>query len=304
MSEPRMNEQSEAKIIDGRHEAYVFRQKIAKEIDRFQDERRATPGLAVVLVGDDPASKVYIASIAGHAKETGMGWFERTLPADATEDELLTVIRGLNKNAKVNGILLPRPLPERISAAVATRAVDPDKDVDGTHVVNAGRLFAGEPGLAPCTALACLKLLKGHLGDLSGRRATVIGRSAVVGKPVALMLASEDCTVTLAHSRTLDLAAECRKADILVAAAGSPRLVKGDWIKPGATVIDVGINKIEKKDAPPEIVGDVDFEAARKTAGAITPVPGGVGPMTIACQLANTVIAACRKHGIDAPDFL
>ncbi len=299
-----MSEQAEAKIIDGRHEAYVFRQKIAQTIDRLQDERHVTPGLAVVTVGDDPASAIYIAGIARHAKEIGMGWFARTLPAEASEDELLTVIRGLNKNAKVNGILVPRPLPEHIAAAVAAQAVDPDKDVDGLHVVNAGRLFAGEPGLAPCTALACLKLLKGHLGDLSGRRATVIGRSAIVGKPVALMLANEDCTVTLAHSRTLDLAAECRKADILIAAAGSPKLVKGDWIQPGATVIDVGINKIEKKGAAAVIVGDVDFEAARKIAGAITPVPGGVGPMTIACQLANTAIAACRKYDIDAPDFL
>ncbi len=297
---------AEATIIDGAAAAYALRQRIAEEVDRLRDTGNLTPGLAVVLVGEDPVSQVLVRTVTKHIKEVGMTCFERRLPADASEDELLLLIRGLNKNRKVHGILVLRPLPASIAVAAVIDTIDPAKDVDGIHVVNAGRLITGGEGLMPCTALGVLRLLKAQLGALDGLRAVVIGRSSIVGKPVALLLARENATVVVAHSKTRDVPEECRRADIVVVAAGKPRLVKADWIKPGATVIDVGINRVEDRRGPGarvRLVGDVDFEAVRQVAGAITPVPGGVGPMTIACQLVNTLVAACRQHELEVPSL-
>jgi methylenetetrahydrofolate dehydrogenase (NADP+)/methenyltetrahydrofolate cyclohydrolase len=237
-------------------------------------------------------------------EEAGMVSFDHHLPAETTEKELLTLIHGLNADPAVNGILVQLPLPDQISSEAVLDAIDPDKDVDGFHVVNAGRLATGSAhSLVPCTPLGCLLMLKAHLGDLVGLNALVLGRSNIVGKPVAALLLREHCTVTIAHSRTRDLPGECRRADILVAAVGRTRMVKGDWIKPGATVIDVGINRIDAGGGKTRVVGDVDFDEAVKVAGAITPVPGGVGPMTIACLLRNTLVAACLQRGVQAPDI-
>lgn len=294
-----------ARIIDGKLFAAGLRLKIKGEVKRLQAECGLNPGLAVIVAGNDPASLVYVANKAKMTKEVGMASFEYRLDDKVSESELLHLIAKLNADKKVNGILTQLPLPSHLNDQAVINAIDPAKDVDGFHVVNVGRLAAGfSDAMAPCTPLGCLKLLKDQLGDLSGQKALVVGRSNIVGKPMALLLLRENCTVTMAHSKTLDLAHECRQADILVAAAGVPCMIKGHWIKPGATVIDVGIVRIpapEKGEGKTRLVGDVDFEQAAKVAGAITPVPGGVGPITIACLLGNTLIAACRQRGIKAP---
>ena len=297
-----MNTGSEATLIDGRRVADALRRDVASVVARLRSHDRLTPGLAVVLVGDDPASQIYVRTKTKQCEECGMSSFSHRLPADVGEDALLTLIRGLNQDQRVHGILVQLPLPKHINEATVLAAVSPDKDVDGFHVVNAGRLMSGLPGaLSPCTPTGCLRLIKSVREDLTGLRAVVVGRSNIVGKPMSLMLLAENCTVIMAHSRTVDLVAECRAADILVAAVGRPKLIAGDWIKPGAIVIDVGINRIEGADGKRRLVGDVDFEAARLVAGAITPVPGGVGPMTVACLLRNTVVAACRLRGLADP---
>ncbi len=290
---------SEAKIIDGKAFAAGLRGRIATRVADLKAKHGLTPGLAVVLVGEDPASQVYVKSKGKQTVEAGMASFEHKLPAETPQADLLALIEKLNKDPKVHGILVQLPLPKHMDSDFVLTAIDPDKDVDGFHIVNVGRLTTGSKDLAsiPCTPLGCLMLLKDHLGDLSGARAIVLGRSNIVGKPMASLLIAESCTVTVAHSRTKDIAEECRRADIVIAAVGRPEMVKGSWIKPGATVIDVGINRIERG-GKNILVGDVDFADAAKVAGAITPVPGGVGPMTIACLLRNTVAAACHRAGI------
>lgn len=290
---------SEAKIIDGKAFAAGLRERIATRVAELKAKHGLTPGLAVVLVGEDPASQVYVKSKGKQTVEAGMASFEHKLPAETPQADLLALIEKLNKDPKVHGILVQLPLPKHMDSDFVLTAIDPDKDVDGFHIVNVGRLTTGSKDLAsiPCTPLGCLMLLKDHLGDLSGARAIVLGRSNIVGKPMASLLIAESCTVTVAHSRTRDIAEECRRADIVIAAVGRPEMVKGSWIKPGATVIDVGINRIERG-GKNILVGDVDFADAAKVAGAITPVPGGVGPMTIACLLRNTVAAACHRAGI------
>jgi len=290
-----------ARIIDGKAFAARLRATVARETARVAGDG-LTPGLAVVLVGDNEASRVYVRNKALQTREAGMQSFEHRLPVDTSQHDLLDLVRQLNGDPTVHGILVQLPLPEQIDAEAVIQAIDPDKDVDGFHVTNAGRLAVGLEGLVPCTPLGCLMLLRDTLGDLSGKRAVVLGRSNIVGKPMAQLLLRESCTVTVAHSRTRDLAEECRRADILVAAVGRARMVQGDWVRPGATVIDVGINRIEE-DGRNRLVGDVDFEAAAQVAGAITPVPGGVGPMTIACLLANTLTAACRSRELPVPDL-
>ncbi len=297
----------EATIIDGKALAAELRTEIGVAVTHIRSRNHIKPGLAVVLVGDDPASQVYVRNKVKQTAEVGMESFEHRLPAETSQEELLTLVGGLNKDPAVNGILVQLPLPDHIDETAVIAAIDPNKDVDGLHVVSAGRLWSGigKP-MVPCTPIGCLIMLQRTLGDLRGKRALVLGRSRLVGKPMAALLLNEHCTVTLAHSRTRDLAAECRRAEILVAAVGRERMVKGDWIMPGATVIDVGINRIpapERGEGKTRLVGDVDFEEAVAVAGAITPVPGGVGPMTIACLLRNTVIATCRQHGIDEPDL-
>ncbi len=298
---------SVAKIIDGKAFAVGLRGRVAKAVAKLKAAHGLTPGLAVVLVGENPASEIYVRNKNKQIAEAGMNSFEHKLSAETTQDELLALVGQLNADPEVHGILVQLPLPDRIADRAVIDALDPDKDVDGFHVVNAGRLMTmakgSQPPLVPCTPLGCLMLLKAELGDLSSRRAVVVGRSNIVGKPMAQLLLRESCTVTIAHSRTRDLPAVCREADILVAAVGRPRMVQGDWIKPGAVVIDVGINRIEAEGGKTQLVGDVDTEAAKAAAGAITPVPGGVGPMTIACLLANTVTAACRQHGLEPPGF-
>ncbi|MFQ5617516.1 MAG: bifunctional methylenetetrahydrofolate dehydrogenase/methenyltetrahydrofolate cyclohydrolase FolD [Rhodospirillales bacterium] len=294
----------EAKIIDGEAIAAGLRRRVGEEAARLKARHDLTPGLAVVLVGDNPASRVYVRNKAKRAEEAGMRSVDHHLPADVTEDALLGLVRGLGDDAGVNGILVQLPLPPHIRASAVLDAVDPAKDVDGFHVINAGRLVTGAAdAMVPCTPLGCLMLLKHHLGALAGLKALVIGRSNIVGKPVAALLLAEHCTVTIAHSRTRDLAGECRQADIVVAAVGRAHMVGGDWIKPGATVIDVGINRIDGGAGKTRLAGDVDFAGAVKVAGAITPVPGGVGPMTIACLLRNTLVAACRQNGIAPPEI-
>jgi len=294
-----------AAIIDGKAHAERLREKVAAEVRRLKDGPGIVPALAVVLVGDDPASQVYVGAKGKQTVAAGMESIEHRLPAATPEAELLALIHALNTDPAVHGILVQLPLPDHIDEGAVIAAIDPAKDVDGFHPVNVGRLWSGDArALVPCTPYGCLLMLKETLGDMAGKRAVVLGRSNIVGKPMAALLIGESCTVTVAHSRTLDLAARCREADILVAAVGRPRMVPGGWIKPGATVIDVGINRIEAPEKGPgktRIVGDVDFDAAVKVAGAITPVPGGVGPMTICCLLRNTVVAACRQTGIDEP---
>ncbi len=290
------------RIIDGKAFAARLRARVAEGVTAIAQRHGVTPGLAVVLVGENPASQVYVRSKAKQTLEVGMKSFDHRLPVATSEDELLSLVRRLNDDPAVHGILVQLPLPEQIREAAVIDALDPAKDVDGFHVCNAGLLATGGDGLVPCTPLGCLMLLQDRLGDLSGRRALVLGRSNIVGKPMAQLLIRESCTVTVAHSRTRDLAGECRRAEILVAAVGRPRMVKGDWIRDGATVIDVGINRVDAGDGKSRLVGDVDFESARQRAAGITPVPGGVGPMTIACLLHNTLTAACRQHGIPRPD--
>jgi methylenetetrahydrofolate dehydrogenase (NADP+)/methenyltetrahydrofolate cyclohydrolase len=293
-----------AAIIDGRQIAETMRRRIRDVLDDLRKFDRLVPGLAVVLVGDDQASQMYVRTKAQQTEEVGMRSFVHRLPADVREDDVLTLIHGLNGDDRVHGILVQLPLPAGIDAERVLAAVDPGKDVDGFHVVNAGRLFVGSQGmLTPCTPTGCLRLIKHQLRDLSGMKAVVVGRSNIVGKPMAMMLLGENCTVVIAHSRTVDLADECRAADILVSAIGRAEMIRGDWIKPGAIVIDVGINRITGADGKRRVVGDVHFPEALAIAGAITPVPGGVGPMTVACLLRNTVLAACRSRDIAEPEL-
>jgi methylenetetrahydrofolate dehydrogenase (NADP+) / methenyltetrahydrofolate cyclohydrolase len=286
-------------IIDGKAFAESLRGRIARQIADLKVTQGFVPGLAVVLVGENPASQVYVRNKARQTVEVGMASFEHKLPRETGQAELLALVKTLNLDAKVNGILVQLPLPKQIDPQAVLDAIDPAKDVDGFHVINAGRLATGGEAMVPCTPLGCLMLLKDRLGDLTGKRAMVLGRSNIVGKPMAQLLLGENCTVTIAHSRTRDLPGECRRADILVAAVGRPEMVRGDWLQPGAVVIDVGINRIER-DGKPRLVGDVAYEEAIKVAGAITPVPGGVGPMTIACLLQNTLTAALRQRGISS----
>ena len=290
---------STASVIDGKAAAAELREDLARRVARLKEERGVTPGLAVILVGDDPASAIYVRNKGRAAARAGMEAADIKLAASTTREALLEAVAARNADPSVHGILVQLPLPGHIDAAEIVDAIDPDKDVDGLHVVNAGRLAAGLAGMVPCTPLGCLILLKRTLGALEGRKALVLGRSNLVGKPMAQLLIREHCTVTVAHSRTRDLAGECRAADILVVAAGRPQLVRGDWIKPGAAVIDVGINRIDGGGDKPDLVGDVAFDEAARVAGAITPVPGGVGPMTIACLLENTYAAACRSAGAE-----
>jgi methylenetetrahydrofolate dehydrogenase (NADP+)/methenyltetrahydrofolate cyclohydrolase len=298
---------TDATLIDGKAHADRLREKVAAEVQRLKDGHGLTPALAVVLVGDDPASQVYVGAKGKQTVAAGMESTEHRLPADTPQADLLALVADLNADPGVHGILVQLPLPDHIDEGAVLAAIDPDKDVDGFHAVNVGRLWSGDArALVPCTPYGCLLMLRETLGDMSGLRAVVLGRSNIVGKPMAALLLGESCTVTVAHSRTRDLAERCREADILVAAVGRPRMVPGDWIKPGATVIDVGINRIDAPEKGPgktRIVGDVDFDAAVKVAGAITPVPGGVGPMTICCLLRNTVVAACRQAGLADPAF-
>jgi methylenetetrahydrofolate dehydrogenase (NADP+)/methenyltetrahydrofolate cyclohydrolase len=289
---------SQARIIDGKAFAAQLREQVAAEVASLKAEHGLTPGLAVVLVGEDAASQVYVRSKGEQTLAAGMHSETHRLPAETSQAELLSLVERLNDDPAIHGVLVQFPVPDHMSQAAIVAAISPDKDVDGLTVTNAGRLASGLPALTACTPSGCMVLLKDVVGDLRGKRAVVVGRSNLMGKPMAQLLLAADCTVTIAHSRTEDLAAVCREADILVAAVGRPQMVKGDWIKPGATVIDVGINRIPKEDGKTRLVGDVDFEAAKGVAGAITPVPGGVGPMTIAMLLANTVSAAKRLNGI------
>ena len=287
-----------ARIIDGKATAAALRASIAEEVTRLRAATGRAPGLAVVLVGEDPASAVYVRSKGKATLEAGMESFEHKLPADTTEADLLALVDRLNTDPTVDGILVQLPLPPQIDSAKVITRIDPDKDVDGFHPVNAGRLATGLGGFVPCTPYGCLLLLKAELGSLSGKSAVVIGRSNIVGKPMALLLLGESATVTIAHSRTQDLPAVVRQADIVVAAVGRPEMVKGDWLKPGATVIDVGINRVPASEpGKTRLVGDVDFASASQVASAITPVPGGVGPMTIACLIRNTLVSAARREG-------
>ena len=287
-----------AKRIDGKAFAQGVRERVGEAVSTLQRDHGLTPGLAVVLVGEDPASQVYVRNKGKQTVEAGMKSFEHKLPDTTSETELLALVEQLNADPDVHGILVQLPLPDQIDSHAVINAINPDKDVDGFHLINVGRLSTGASGLVPCTPLGCLMLLKDELGDLSGKNAVVVGRSNIVGKPMAALLLAESCTVTIAHSRTQDLADVCREADILVAAVGRPEMIPGDWVKPGATVIDVGINRIEGEEGKTRLVGDVDYASAEAVAGAITPVPGGVGPMTIACLLRNTVQAACAANGI------
>ena len=287
-----------AKRIDGKAFAEGLRERVGEAVSSLQRDHGLTPGLAVVLVGEDPASQVYVRNKGKQTLEAGMKSFEHKLPDTTSETELLGLIDQLNADSDVHGILVQLPLPDQIDSHAVINAINPDKDVDGFHLINVGRLSTGASGLVPCTPLGCLMLLKDELGDLSGKNAVVVGRSNIVGKPMAALLLAESCTVIIAHSRTQDLAGVCREADILVAAVGRPEMIPGDWVKPGATVIDVGINRIEGEEGKTRLVGDVDYASSEAVAGAITPVPGGVGPMTIACLLRNTVQAACAANGI------
>jgi len=296
-----------AAMIDGKAVAAELRARIAAQVSRLGADHGLVPGLAVVLVGEDPASQVYVRNKHRQTVEAGMQSFEHRLDAEVSQAELLALVARLNADGAVHGILVQLPLPGHINAATVINAIDPAKDVDGFHIDNAGRLATGQKAMVPCTPLGCLMLLRAQLGALAGAEAVVVGRSNIVGKPMAQLLLGESCTVTIAHSRTRDLPSVVRGADIVVAAVGRPRMVTGDWIKPGATVIDVGINRVpapEKGEGRTRLVGDVDFDTAADVAGAITPVPGGVGPMTIACLLANTLTAACRSHGLPDPEGL
>lgn len=293
-----------ADLIDGKAFAATVRTKVAAHVTRLKEENGITPGLAVVLVGEDPASQVYVRSKGKLTVEVGMASFEHKLQADTSEEDLLTLIEALNADPAVHGILVQLPLPGHLNESLVINSIDPAKDVDGFHISNVGLLGTGQKSMVPCTPLGCLMMLRNQLGSLSGMNAVVIGRSNIVGKPMANLLLGDSCTVTIAHSRTRDLPDVVRGADIVVAAVGRPQMVPGDWIKPGATVIDVGINRIEKPDGGTRLVGDVDFDSAKDVATAITPVPGGVGPMTIACLLANTVTACCRANGLAEPEGL
>lgn len=285
-------------VIDGKAAAAALRETLAITVAGLKADHDLTPGLAVVLVGEDPASQVYVRNKAKQTVEVGMESVEHKLPVDTKEEDLLSLIDSLNNDDAIHGILVQLPLPSHINEFKVINAVSHDKDVDGFHLINVGRLNTDGGGVVPCTPLGCLMMLKEHHGDLTGMNAVIVGRSNIVGKPMAALLLQANCTVTIAHSRTKDLEVLCRTADILVAAVGRPQMVPGSWVKPGATVIDVGINRIEV-DGKTSLVGDVEFDSAATVAGAITPVPGGVGPMTIACLLHNTVQQAKRINGID-----
>jgi len=292
-----------AKVIDGKAFAAKVRGQVAEHVARLKAEHGLTPGLAVVLVGEDPASQVYVSSKGKSTVEVGMNSYEHKLDRETSEADLLALIDRLNRDPKVHGILVQLPLPKHLDSDLVINAIDPAKDVDGFHISNVGLLGTGQKSMVPCTPLGCLMMLRDHLGSLAGLNAVVVGRSNIVGKPMAQLLLGDSATVTIAHSKTKDLPGTCRQADILVAAVGRPEMIPGDWVKPGATVIDVGINRIEK-DGKTRLVGDVQYESAARVAGAITPVPGGVGPMTIACLLANTLTAACRANGLAEPKGL
>ena len=289
--------------IDGKAFAATVRAKVADHVTRLKETHALTPGLAVVLVGEDPASQVYVRSKGKQTVEVGMHSVEHKLEVDTSEADLLALIEQLNNDPAVHGILVQLPLPDHLDSDLVINSIDPAKDVDGFHISNVGLLGTGQKSMVPCTPLGCLMMLREKLGNLSGMDAVVLGRSNIVGKPMAQLLLGDSCTVTIAHSRTKDLPDVVRRADIVVAAVGRPEMVPGDWIKPGATVIDVGINRIER-DGKTKLVGDVDFASVQEVAGAVTPVPGGVGPMTIACLLANTVTACCRANGLAEPEGL
>ena len=294
------------KIISGKEFSESVRSKVAKHVDLLRSEHGVIPGLAVVLVGEDPASKVYVRNKGEQTKAAGMKSIEHKLEENTSEQELLELIESLNEDASIHGILCQLPLPAHINEDRVINSIAPDKDVDGFHISNVGLLGTGQKSMVPCTPLGCLMMLKDFHGDLTGLNAVVVGRSNIVGKPMANLLLRESCTVTIAHSRTKDIKEICKRADILVAAVGRPEMINEDWISNGATVIDVGINRIPHPEKPgkSKLVGDVDYESAVKVAGAITPVPGGVGPMTIACLLANTVTACCRANKLPEPDGL
>ena len=292
-----------AAVIDGKAFAGTLREKIAREVAELREAHGLVPGLAVVLVGQDPASEVYVRSKGTQTRAAGMASFEYKLPGTASQAEVIALVERLNADPAVHGILVQLPLPGHLNSDLVINAIDPAKDVDGFHISNVGLLGTGQKAMVPCTPLGCLMMLRDHLGSLSGLDAVVVGRSNIVGKPMAQLLLGDSCTVTIAHSRTQDLGEVCRRADILVAAVGRPEMIPGAWVKPGATVIDVGINRIER-DGKTKLVGDVDFASASQVAGAITPVPGGVGPMTIACLLANTLTACCRANGLPEPEGL
>ncbi len=296
-----------AQIIDGKAFAATVREKVATHVTKLKNDHNITPGLAVVLVGEDPASQVYVRSKGKQTTEVGMKSVEHKLDVETSEADLLAVIDQLNNDDSIHGILVQLPLPKHLNEDLVINSIDPKKDVDGFHISNVGMLSTGQKSMVPCTPLGCLMMLRDHHGSLSGMNAVVIGRSNIVGKPMAQLLLGDSCTVTIAHSRTKDLPDVVRRADIVVAAVGRPEMVPGDWIKEGATVIDVGINRIpapEKGEGKHRLVGDADFASCSERAGAITPVPGGVGPMTIACLLANTLTACCRANGVEEPEGL
>ena len=291
-----------ARLIDGKAFAAGLRERVATRAAEFAAETGRVPGLAVVLVGEHPPSAAYVRSKAKATREAGMESFEHKLPQGTSQSELIALVDRLNADERVDGILVQLPLPRHVDDQAVITSIDPAKDVDGFHPMNAGRLAVGLDALVPCTPLGCLMLLQNELGKLAGLDAIVVGRSNIVGKPMAQLLVKESCTVTIAHSRTHDLAGAVGRADIVVAAVGRPELIRGSWLKPGATVIDVGQERVDQPDGTRRLVGDVEFDEAMKAAGAITPVPGGVGPMTIACLLRNTVVAAYRRAGLDDPE--
>ncbi|MDG2296093.1 MAG: bifunctional methylenetetrahydrofolate dehydrogenase/methenyltetrahydrofolate cyclohydrolase FolD [Paracoccaceae bacterium] len=293
-----------AKIIDGKAFAAKIREQVAVHVAALKAEHQITPGLAVVLVGEDPASQVYVRSKGKQTTEVGMNSYEHKLDAGTSEADLLALIDQLNADPAVHGILVQLPLPKHLNEDLVINSIAPEKDVDGFHISNVGLLGTGQKSMVPCTPLGCLMMLRDHHGSLSGLDAVVIGRSNIVGKPMVQLLLNDSCTVTVAHSRTKNLPDVVRRADIVVAAVGRAQMVRGDWIKPGATVIDVGINRIDKPEGGTRLVGDVDYESCAAVGGAITPVPGGVGPMTIACLLANTMTACCRTNGVAEPKGL
>ena len=293
-----------AQIIDGKLFSRKLRDQVAEHVNALKKENNVTPGLAVVLVGEDPASQVYVRSKGKQTIEAGMNSYEHRLSENTSEEDLLELVNRLNDDNEVHGILVQLPLPEHINEDAVINAIDPVKDVDGFHISNVGLLATGQKSMVPCTPLGCLLMLKDFHGSLSGMDAVIIGRSNIVGKPMAQLLLNESCTVTITHSKTKNLEEMVGRADIIIAAVGRPEMVKGDWIKPGATLIDVGINRVEGNDGGKRLVGDAEFSSCSKIAGALTPVPGGVGPMTIACLLVNTLVACCRKHRLSEPDII
>ena len=293
-----------AQIIDGKLFSRKLRDQVAQHVAVLKKENNVTPGLAVVLVGEDPASQVYVRSKGKQTIEAGMNSYEYKLSADTSEADLLELVNRLNEDNDVHGILVQLPLPGHINEDAVINAIVPVKDVDGFHISNVGLLATGQKSMVPCTPLGCLLMLKDFHGSLAGMDAVIIGRSNIVGKPMAQLLLNESCTVSITHSKTRNLEQVVGRADIIIAAVGKPEMVKGDWIKPGATLIDVGINRVEENDGGKRLVGDAEFSSCSKIAGALTPVPGGVGPMTIACLLVNTLVACCRKHRLSEPDII